>query len=49
MQELGVTESDKAASSASTAAGDGQNEQSDEKGDEPDEKMLENPQRGRFL
>lgn len=49
MQELGVTENDKAASFASTDAGDGQNEQSDEKGDEPDEKMLENPQRGRFL
>lgn len=49
MQELGVTESDKTASSTSTSAGDGQDEQSDEKGDEPDEKMLENPQRGRFL
>ena len=49
MQELGVTESDKTISSASAAAGDGQDEQSDEKGDETDEKMLENPQRGRFL
>ena len=49
MQELGVTESDKTMSSASAAAGDGQDEQSDEKGDETDEKMLENPQRGRFL
>lgn len=49
MQELGVTESDKAASSTSTTAGDGQDEQSDGKGDEPDEKMLENPQRARFL
>lgn len=49
MQELGVTESDKTTSSTSAAAGDGQDEQSDEKGDETDEKMLENPQRGRFL
>lgn len=49
MQELGVTESDKTASSTSAVAGDGQDEQPDEKGDEPDEKMLENPQRGRFL
>lgn len=49
MKELGVTESDKTTSSTSAAAGDGQDEQSDEKGDETDEKMLENPQRGRFL
>lgn len=49
MKELGVTESDKTTSSTSAAAGDGQDEQSDEKGDENDEKMLENPQRGRFL